>query len=105
MPVILEHPERPGGGAVVAVAVEHDRGVLVDARPSQERFELGDAGYVPFYRVFQVRVEPPADGSGDMALMIPLLEVGVHLHDHDGRVVLRLLRHPLCADQDFGVSI
>ena len=46
MTVVIQYPERPRGGSVVAVAIEHNVRVVVDACASQEGFELGHARQV-----------------------------------------------------------
>ena len=54
--VDLEHPGAPGGEPVVVVAVENDRGVLVDAELAHQRLEFLLRGDVAPHRIDQVGV-------------------------------------------------
>ena len=54
--VDVEDPGAPGGEPVVVVAVEDDRGVLVDAELAQQRLEFLLRGDVALHRVDQVGV-------------------------------------------------
>ena len=68
--VQLQLPERPGGKPVVVVAVQDNRGVVVDSRRAKQFFELVLRNHVAHDRVAQLRRPVPADGARHMTLIV-----------------------------------
>ena len=86
----LQLPVRPGGEPVVVVAVEDDRRVRADAGLREELREVLAAGDVAADPVGQLAGPVPADGAGQVALLVGG-RVDVDLDEADVRIVEVLL--------------
>ena len=91
--VDLELPEGVGGEPVVVVAVDDDRRIRGNAGRSEQALDLLLVQDVAGHRVVQLGRPVPADGAGDVPLVVGL---GVHVHlDEYDVVVVPVLRHPV----------
>jgi hypothetical protein len=98
VPVDLQLPERPRREPVVVVAVEHDRGLVVDAAPAEQRFELVGRHDVAHQRIAQLRRPVPADGPRNVSLFVRG-RIDVHFDNaHAG--VGGVLRNPVGGDEN-----
>jgi hypothetical protein len=96
----LEQPKAIGGKPVVVVAVENDRGVIVDSGIAKQLFQLGFRDDVAYERVAELRRPVPPYRSRDMSLVVGG-RIDVDLGDSDRRI-LQVLACPIGADEDVG---
>ena len=98
MAVHLQLPECPRRKPVVVVSVENNGGVVVDAGVSQQLLHLRLGRNVAHQRVAQLRRPVPADGAGDMSLVVGG-RIDVHFRNPDGGIG-KMLADPIGSDQN-----
>ena len=84
MAVVLQVPVGVGREPVVAVAVEHDRVLVGDTAPAEQRAEVPRAEEVAPDLVLEVALPVEPDRPGDVGLGVEL-RVLVDLDDADAR--------------------
>jgi hypothetical protein len=96
--VDLQLPERPCREPVVVVAVEDDRGLVVDTGLAEQLFQLPGRHDVADERVAELGRPVPAGGPGNMTLIV-CSRIDVDFDDADARVG-GVLRHPLSGNEN-----
>src|SRR5262245_61549759 len=100
MAVDLELPERPGSEPVVIVAVQDDRGLVVDATLAQQFFELFDRHNIADQRVTELSSPVPSGGAGHVALVVRG-RIDVDFDDANSCIGC-VLRHPVGGHENVG---
>src|SRR5882762_4079678 len=103
MAIKLQLPEGVGGEPVVVVAIEKDGGVIGNAGGAEKLFESGLVDQVAADVVLELGLPVPADGAGDVALVVGSgVDVDFDEADVGG---IEILSGPISGNENFRMFV